>query len=208
MPVDYSVYLVTDRGILGGRDLFKAVEDAIKGGASLLQLREKDISSRAFYDLAVKMKDLANSYDVPLIINDRLDIALAVDADGLHIGQDDIPLRIAREIMGPDKIIGYSVSNPEQALFGEKNGADYLGAGPVYATGSKADAGLPIGPGTLKTIKDSVSIPVVAIGGVGITNISEVKKTGVDGISVISAILGKLDIVEAAKNITGLWKDI
>ncbi|HBC93869.1 MAG TPA: thiamine phosphate synthase, partial [Pelotomaculum sp.] len=106
MPVDYSVYLVTDRGILGGRDLFKAVEHALKGGANLLQLREKDISSRDFYDLAVKMKDLTNSYGVPLVINDRLDIALAVDAAGLHIGQDDIPLRIAREIMGPDKIIG------------------------------------------------------------------------------------------------------
>ncbi|HBC93868.1 MAG TPA: thiamine phosphate synthase, partial [Pelotomaculum sp.] len=107
-----------------------------------------------------------------------------------------------------DKIIGYSVSNLEQALFGEKNGADYLGAGPVYATGSKADAGLPIGPGTLKTIKESVSIPVVAIGGVGITNIEEVRKTGVNGISVISAILGNPDIEEAAKNITGLWRGI
>ncbi|TEB12689.1 Thiamine-phosphate synthase [Pelotomaculum sp. FP] len=206
MPVDYSVYLVTDRGILGGRDLFKAVEESIIGGASLIQLREKDISSRDFYNLAVRLKDLVNSYDVPLIINDRLDIALAVDADGLHIGQDDIPLRIARGIIGPNKIIGYSVSNLEQALFGEKNGADYLGAGPVYATGSKADAGLPIGLGTLKTIKERVSMPVVAIGGVGITNISEVKKTGVDGISVISAILGNQDIAEAAKNITELWK--
>ena len=206
MHVDYSVYLVTDRGILDGRDLFKAVENAIQGGASLIQLREKDISSRGFYELAVQIKKLVNSYNVPLIINDRIDIALAVEADGLHIGQEDIPLGIARKIMGPDKIIGYSVSNLEQAIFGEKNGADYLGAGPVYPTGSKADAGAPIGTRNLKAIKERVSIPVVAIGGVSSANISEVRKTGVDGVSVISAILGSQDIAEAAKNITALWK--
>lgn len=206
MPVDYSVYLVTDRSILGHRDLFKAVEEAIRGGATLLQLREKAISSRAFYELAVQLKKLVHSYNVPLIINDRLDIALAVDADGLHIGQDDLPLDIARKIMGSDKIIGYSVSNLEQAQYGEKNGADYLGAGPVYATGSKADAGMPIGPQNLKTIKDSVSIPVVAIGGVGVANITEVRQAGVDGLSVISAILGSKDIAGAAKTITDLWK--
>lgn len=206
MPVDYSVYLVTDRVILGSRDLLKAVEDAIIGGASLIQLREKDISSRDFYNLAVKMKELVNSHGVPLIINDRLDIALAVNADGLHIGQDDMPLKIARQILGPEKIIGYSVSSQEEALFGEKNGADYLGAGPVYVTGSKADAGLPIGLTSLKAIKERVSIPVVAIGGVGISNISEVKQTGVDGVSVISAILGSQDITEAARGIANLWK--
>jgi len=206
MPVDYSVYLITDRGILGGRDLFKAVEEAIIGGASLIQLREKDISSRDFYDIAAKMKELLNAYNIPLIINDRLDIALAVGADGLHIGQEDIPLDIARGIMGPDKIIGYSVSNLEQALYGEKNGADYLGAGPAYATGSKADAGSPIGLHNLQRIQESVSIPVVAIGGVGLANILEVRQTGVAGVSVISAILGSQDIREAAKNITALWK--
>lgn len=206
MPVDYSVYLVTDRGILGGRDLLKAVEDAIIGGVSLIQLREKDISTRDFYNLAVKMKELVNSYGVPLIINDRLDIALAVDADGLHIGQDDMPLKIARQILGPEKIIGYSASSLSEALFGEKNGADYLGVGPVYATGSKADAGPPIGLTNLKTIKERVSIPVVAIGGVGISNIAEVKQTGVDGVSVISAILGSQNIIEAAGSIAGLWR--
>lgn len=206
MPVDYSVYLVTDRDILGGRDLLKAVEAAVEGGASLIQLREKDSSSRNFYKLAVQMKELVNSHGVPLIINDRLDIALAVNADGLHIGQDDIPLTVARAILGPGKIIGYSVSNLQEALFGEKNGADYLGAGPVYATGSKADAGLPIGLTSLKAIKESVSIPVVAIGGVGLNNIAEVKQTGVDGVSVISAILGRQDIAAAARDIAGLWK--
>jgi thiamine-phosphate pyrophosphorylase len=206
MHIDYSVYLVTDRGILGGRDLFKAVEDAIQGGASLIQLREKDISSRGFYDLAMQMKKLVNSYNVPLIINDRLDIALAVGADGLHIGQDDLPLGIARKILGPDKIIGYSVSNLEEALYGEKNGADYLGAGPAYATGSKADAGAPIGLDNIKMIKESVSIPVVAIGGVSIANLIEVRESGVDGVSVISAILGSRDITEAAKSIADLWK--
>lgn len=206
MSVDYSVYLITDRGILGGRNLFKAVEDAITGGVSLIQLREKDISSRDFYDIALKMKRLVNSYNVPLIINDRLDIALAVEADGLHIGQEDLPLGVARKILGPDKIIGYSVSNLEEALFGEKHGADYLGAGPAYATGSKADAGAPIGLNNIKMIKESVSIPVVAIGGVSIANILEVKNTGVDGVSVISAILGDKEIMEAAKNLASSWK--
>lgn len=207
MHIDYSLYLVTDRSILTGRDLFKAVEDAIKGGVTLVQLREKDISSLEFYNIAIKMKKLVNSYNIPLIINDRLDIALAADADGLHIGQEDIPIEVARKLLGPEKILGYSVSNVEEALFGEKNGADYLGAGAVYATGSKADAGSPIGVEVLKKIKESISIPVVGIGGIGISNIKEVKRTGADGISLISAILGSDNIESASRNLVNLWRE-
>lgn len=207
MFVDYSLYLVTDRSILKDRDFYKAVEDALKGGTTLVQLREKDLSSLEFFRLAVQLKELVHSYNVPLIINDRLDIALAVDADGLHIGQDDLPLEIARELLGPDKILGYSVANIEQALYGQKHGADYLGAGTVYPTGSKADANNPIGLQALKSIKESVNIPVVGIGGIGMDNIADVKKTGIDGVSVISAILGQEDIEGAARSLVKLWRE-
>ncbi len=206
MSVNYSLYLVTDRSILKGRSLFDAVAEAIRGGVSMLQLREKDVCSRDFYLIALKLKELANSCNVPLIINDRLDIALAVDADGLHIGQEDLPLEVARKLLGPGKILGYSVSNTAEAEYGEKNGADYLGAGPVYPTGSKLDTVDPIGIDGIKVIKESVSIPVVAIGGVGPANAAEVKKSGVDGISVISAILGSPQVEENARSLKNIWR--
>lgn len=205
MPVNYSLYLVTDRGILGDRDLFKAVEAAIKGGTTIVQLREKDISSLDFYNIAVKLKELVHRYNVPLIINDRLDIALAVDADGLHIGQSDLPIEVARRLL-PGKILGYSVSNVEEALHGQKNGADYLGAGAVYATGSKADAGNPIGVEMVRKIKQSVALPVVGIGGIGLSNIEEIKTTGIEGVSIISAILGSPDIEGTSRRLIDLWR--
>lgn len=205
MFVDYSLYLVTDRGMLGGKNLYKAVEEAVRGGVTLLQLREKDVGSGEFYNIAVEMKKLAGLFRTPLIINDRLDIALAVDADGLHIGQEDLPLEVARKLLGPGKILGYSVSNQAEAVYGEENGADYLGAGPVYHTGSKEVAIEPIGPAGLKRIKESVSIPVVGIGGIGIANIGEVKESGIAGISVISAILARRDIEEAARELKSAW---
>ena len=170
------------------------------------QLREKTASSRDFYQLAVRMKELAAAYQVPLIIDDRLDIALAADAGGLHVGQDDLPVAVARRILGPGKILGYSVSTVEEAIYGEQNGADYLGAGPVYATGSKADAGSPIGIDGLRQIKQSVAIPVVGIGGVGEANILDVKRTGVDGASVISAIMGSRDLKRAAGALIAAWR--
>ncbi|MGB9791967.1 MAG: thiamine phosphate synthase [Thermacetogeniaceae bacterium] len=204
--IDFTLYLVTDRGILRGRDLFEAVEAAIRGGVTLLQLREKDASSREFYEIALQMKRLAASHRIPLIINDRLDIALAVDADGLHVGQDDLPVDVARRLLGPGKILGCSVSNEEEAREAERAGADYLGAGSVYPTGSKELVKPPIGPEGLRRIKEAVSIPVVGIGGIGLHNIAEVKKTGVDGISVISAILGRQDIEEAARELVRAWR--
>lgn len=207
MSVDYTLYLVTDRGILRGRDIFKAVEESIKGGVTLVQLREKDISSLDFYHIALKMKELTRRYNVPFIINDRLDIALAVDADGLHVGQEDLPVEAARKLLGPGKILGYSVSTVEEARYGEKNGADYLGAGPVYPTGSKLDAGSPIGIETLGKIKKAVSIPVVGIGGIGTANIGEVKSSGIDGISLISAILGSEDIAGRSAKLRKLWEE-
>lgn len=205
MHVDYSLYLVTDRNIVGSRDFLQAVEQAIKGGVTLVQLREKDISSLDFYHLAAKMKEITHAWHVPFIINDRLDIALAVDADGLHIGQDDLPLTAARSLLGPGKILGYSVSTVEEAIYGEKNGADYLGAGTVFPTGSKADTGEPIGLRGLQKIKQNVSVPVVGIGGIGVSNLQEVKATGIDGVSLISAILGNNDIEESSRQLIRLW---
>lgn len=206
MEVDYSIYLVTDRGLLQGRDLMDAVAEAIEGGVTLIQLREKDISSREFYQLALRVKELAHSRGVPLLINDRLDIALAVDADGLHIGQDDLPVQVARKLLGPDKILGLSVSTVKEAVQGEKDGADYLGAGPFYHTASKDVSISPIGPAGLKKIKETVSIPVVGIGGIGLSNIEEVKGTGVDGVAVISAIMGAPDIKDAASKLADAWR--
>jgi thiamine-phosphate pyrophosphorylase len=203
---DYSLYLVTDRVILKGRDLLQAVEEAIQGGVTLVQLREKTISSRDFYTLALHMKDLTRKYRIPLIINDRLDIMLAVDADGLHVGEDDLPLATARRLLGPDKILGYSAGNVTEALRGQEEGADYLGSGPVYPTGSKADAGEPIGLTGLQAIKESVKIPVVAIGGIDLGRIPKVRETGVDGIAVISAILGQPDPKEASKALAEAWR--
>lgn len=206
MEVDYTLYLLTDRKILKGRDLIRAVEEAIRGGVTLLQLREKEASTREYYELALKMKELTHSFKLPLIINDRLDIALAADADGLHIGQEDLPLTAARKLLGPGKILGLSVSNVQEAMYGEQNGADYLGAGAVYHTGSKDMAEPPIGPEELKRIKDAVSIPVVAIGGIGLSNIHEVKETGVDGVAVISAILGSQEIEGTARELINAWR--
>lgn len=206
MSVDYRLYLVTDRGILQGRDIIQAVEEAIKGGVTLVQLREKDISSQEFYNIALEMKELTHKYKIPLIINDRLDIALAVEADGLHVGQEDLPVSIARKLLGANKILGYSVSTVEEALYGQQCGADYLGAGPIYPTGSKLDAVDPIGVDALKKIAESVSIPVVGIGGISHTNVHEVKEAGAAGISLISAILGSEDIEGTSKKLINLWE--
>lgn len=206
MPIDYSLYLVTDRDILKRRDILIATEEAIKGGVTLVQLREKSISSLDFYNLALKMKKLTHYYNVPLIINDRLDIALAADADGLHIGQDDLPIEAARKLLGKSKILGYSVGNVEEAIFGVKNGADYLGAGPVYPTGSKSDAREPIGIDCLRSIKENVKVPIVGIGGIGMNNIAEVRASGIDGISLISAILGKDNVEAASRELISAWR--
>ncbi|SES64076.1 thiamine-phosphate diphosphorylase [Natronincola peptidivorans] len=206
MAVDYSLYLITDRHLVGTKDFFDSIAKALEGGVTLLQVREKDISSKEFYDISLKLKKIAHAYNVPLIINDRLDIALAVDADGLHIGQSDLPIDVVRKILGESKILGYSVSTIQEALYGQRMAADYLGAGAVFSTDSKADAGEAIGLEGLKKIVAAVSIPVVGIGGISISNINKVKSTGADGISLISAILSQEDTCKAAKELISLWK--
>lgn len=195
--INYTLYLVTDRNILDERDLCECVEEAILGGVSLVQLREKELCSKDFYETAQSVKKVTDQYKVPFIINDRLDIALAVDADGLHIGQEDLPLPVARRLLGPDKIIGVSASNLSEALAAEQAGADYLGVGAVFTTPTKKDADS-VSLSQLAQIKAGVSIPVVGIGGINENNAKSVIGTGIDGISVVSAILGKSDIRQAA----------
>ena len=198
--IDYKLYLVTDRDVLKGRDLGKAVEDSILGGATIVQLREKNVTSREFYAIAQKIKAITDKYNVPLIINDRLDIALAVGAFGVHIGQSDMPCIIARKVLGKDKIIGVSVHTLEEALEAEKDGADYLGCGAVFSTSTKKDA-TNVSYDQLKEIKSRVKIPVVAIGGINEKNLAQLKETNIDGVAIVSAILGKENIKEATENL-------
>ena len=199
VKVDYSLYLVTDRKLLGERDLVQSIELAIQGGVTLVQLREKSLCTREFLELAIRVKEITTRYHIPLIINDRLDIALAVDADGLHVGQDDLPMIKARELF-PDKIIGVSASTLAEALLAQHQGADYLGVGAVFTTTTKTDASA-VSLEQLELIKKSVTIPVVAIGGINENNLKRVMVTGIDGVSVVSAILAKENILKAARQL-------
>ncbi|AJD30602.1 MULTISPECIES: thiamine phosphate synthase [Clostridium] len=201
MDLNYELYLITDRRFLKGRELKKVVEDAILGGVTIVQVREKDVSTREFYNVAKEVKEVTDHYKVPIIINDRLDIAQAINAHGVHLGQKDMHLNIARRILGKDKIIGISVGNVKEALEAENNGADYLGIGTIFPTGSKKDVDAIIGIDGLSKIKNNISIPSVAIGGINKTNFKDVLNTGIEGISVISAILGEDDISIAANNL-------
>lgn len=203
--IDYTLYLVSDRDVLKGRDLCEAIEQSIKGGVTLVQLREKDISSLDFYNLAVSVKKITDKHNVPLIINDRIDIALAVDAAGVHVGQSDIPANVARKIIGEDKILGISAATLEEAKLAEAEGADYLGIGAVFPTDTKKDA-RSVSIELLGEIKKSLTVPVVGIGGINENNAELLKQSKIDGIAVVSAILGKDDIEQAAKNMLGKFK--
>jgi thiamine-phosphate pyrophosphorylase len=198
--IDYKLYLVTDRTILGARDLARSVEEAILGGVTIVQLREKDISSREFFHLAAGIKRVTDSHRVPLIINDRVDIALAVDAAGVHVGQSDLPAKIVRDLIGPGKILGVSAATLTEALQAQNDGADYLGIGAVFPTNTKLDA-RSVALDNLGMIKQQVKIPVVAIGGIHAGNLGFLQETLVDGIAVVSAIFGQADIRLAAKNL-------
>ncbi|WP_027625870.1 thiamine phosphate synthase [Clostridium lundense] len=202
--IDYTLYLVTDRELLNGRNLEEAVEESILGGTTLVQLREKDIDTRDFYNIALKIKAVTSKYNVPLIINDRVDIALAVDAEGVHVGQSDMEAKIVRKLIGEGKIIGVSARNLEEAIEAEKQGADYLGVGAIFGTTTKKDA-KNVSIDELKRIKSTVSIPIVAIGGINEKNVSLLKDTGIEGVSIISAILAKENIKEASKNLKDLF---
>lgn len=204
MKIDYTLYLVTDSELLKGRKLETIVYQAVRGGVSLVQLREKKASSLDFYMIAKKVKEVTDKFNVPLIINDRIDIALSVDAAGVHIGQEDLPCKIARQILPKDKIIGVSVHNIEEALRAQEDGADYLGCGAVFTTSTKSDvSNLTIDK--LAEIKKAVNIPVVAIGGINKKNVSSLRNTNIDGIAVVSAIVGNEDPKLAAENMKSLF---
>ena len=200
---DLLLYAVTDRHWLNGRTLYSQVEEALKGGATFIQLREKELDEEHFLEEAKEIKELCRRYQVPFVINDNVEIALAVDADGVHVGQSDMEAGDVRAKLGPDKMIGVSAQTVEQAVMAEQNGADYLGVGAVFPTGSKADA-LEVSHDTLKAICKAVKIPVIAIGGISMENILELSGSGVCGIAVISAIFAKDDIEEAARELRGL----
>lgn len=199
MKIDYSLYLVTDRSFLKDKSIKEAVEEAIKGGVTLVQVREKDASSRDFYNVALEIKQVTDKYKIPLIIDDRVDIAQAVDASGVHLGQNDLPLKKAREILGAEKIIGISVGSVSEAKEAEIGGADYVGIGTIFFTGTKKDIKTPIGIEGLTEIVKSINIPSVAIGGINQDNVKEVLSSGTDGVAVISSILGRDNIKKAAE---------
>ena len=191
------LYAVTDRHWLGGRTLYDVVRESLDGGVTFLQLREKDLDDASFYEEAVKLQEMAKEYGVPFVVNDNVEIAVRMNADGVHVGQSDMEAGDVRALIGPDKILGVSAQTVEQAVLAEKRGADYLGVGAVFPTGSKDDA-VEVTHETLKEICDAVSIPVVAIGGITYENIHELAGTGICGIAVISAIYAQDHIREAA----------
>ena len=202
--IDYSVYLVTDHRDKTDEEFLKIIEEAIKGGTSIVQLREKTASTKDFYQLALKVKEITSKYDVPLLINDRIDIALAVDSEGVHIGQDDMPADIARKIIGEDKILGVSASTVEEAKKAQEGGADYIGSGAVFPTATKDDADS-VSKEELKEIVDSIDIPAVAIGGITLENAGTLKDTGIAGFSVVSAIMSADDPKEASQKLREIY---
>lgn len=190
---DYSIYLVTDDGCLQGRALIDCVREALEGGVTLVQYRAKTASSAEMYAEALQLKALCDSFKVPLIINDRLDIAMAVGAAGVHLGQDDLPCAAARRILGEDYLIGVSAHNPAEAKTALQSGADYLGCGAVFGTATKADV-KKLGTEGLEAICKAKELPVVGIGGVTADNYREVRAAGADGAAIVSGILAQPDI--------------
>jgi thiamine-phosphate pyrophosphorylase len=196
--IDYSLYLVTDRGLARGRSTIDIVHSALQGGITCVQLREKNCSTLEFIEEALALKDVLKSTGVPLIINDRIDVALAVEADGVHLGQTDMPLTMAKKILGNTMIIGISAESLEDAMEAEKNGADYLGVSPIYATPTKTDTAAPIGLEGLREIRKTVQLPLVGIGGLNRDNSAAAIRSGADGVAVVSAIVAADDPATAA----------
>ena len=201
------LYAVTDRSWLRGSTLYEQVEKALRGGATFIQLREKSLDTESFIEEAGQIKILCEKYHVPFVINDNVEVALAVGADGVHVGQGDMAASDARKKLGAGKIIGVTARTVQQAAEAERQGADYLGTGAVCATSTKGDA-KEISHGTLKEICRSVSIPVVAIGGITAGNVMELKGTGIEGVAVVSAVFASEDIESAARELRGLAEQL
>lgn len=197
MKQDFSLYLVTDRGLMSTQTLTEAVEQAILGGCTMVQLREKESSSLEFYEQAQEVKRITDRYEVPLIINDRVDIALAVEAAGVHIGQSDLPVPDVRRLIGMEMLLGVSVSSSEEAGKAMEDGADYLGVGAMFPTGTKTDANA-VSMEELQRIRRMTNLPIVVIGGINQENAGQFRPMGIDGLAVVSAIIGQPDIRKAA----------
>lgn len=199
MKVDWSLYLITDRRAAGERSLVDVVHAAIQGGATAVQLRDKTAFIRETLEIGWALRQLTREAGIPLIVNDRVDVALALDADGVHVGQDDMPAELVRGLIGPNRILGVSAATVEEAQQAEHAGADYLGVGDVFGTPSKLDAGEPIGLKNLSRITRAVSIPVVGIGGITAENTESIIEAGAIGVAVISAVIGRPDPKAAAQ---------
>ena len=197
-----KLYLVTDSNILEGRDFYFEIEEALRAGIKCIQLREKTLGGKEFLERAKKLRKITNKYNALLIINDRVDIAILSDADGVHVGQSDIPLKEVRKLLGDDKIIGVSTGSIELAKLAKKDGADYIGVGAVFNTTTKLDANN-VGIKMLSDIKESVDIPIVAIGGIKLSNLEQIKDININGYAVISDILCEKNIFERSK----MWLD-
>lgn len=200
---DLLLYAVTDRSWLGGKTLAEQVEESLRGGATMIQLREKDLDAESFYEEALVIKELCRRYEVPFLIDDNVELAVKVGADGIHVGQHDMEASSVRKLIGDKMILGVSAQTVEQAKLAEKNGADYLGVGAVFPTTTKDDASA-VDYNTLKAICSAVNIPVVAIGGINETNILKLSGSGICGVAVVSAIYAQKDIEAAAKNLSKL----
>jgi len=203
--IDYSLYLVTDRDLMAAGSIEECVEQAVSGGCTVVQLREKTASSREFYETALRVREITADCGVPLIINDRADIALAVNADGVHIGQKDLPYDAARRIAGKNAIIGVSVSNLTDALAAAAVGADYLGVGAMFETGTKTDANI-TSMDELRRIRAEVKIPIVVIGGINKDTVPLFAGTEIDGIAVVSAVVSQKDAIGAARELKTLFR--
>ena len=204
MKPDYSLYLVTDRMRMSTKTLGEAVEQAVIGGCTMVQLREKEILSLDFYVLASEMKKITDRYGIPLIINDRMDIAMAVGAAGIHIGQKDIPADIARKVIGKDMLLGVSAVSAAEAVNAAKAGADYLGVGAMFPTRTKPDAGF-VSMEELGRIRKAVDIPIVVIGGISKENAMLFQPMGIDGLAVVSAVIAQPNIKKSAADLKSLF---
>lgn len=198
-----GLYVITDPTL---RDPLEAVPLALQGGARIIQLRDKHAPTRQLVQVGQALRAMTRSYDALLIVNDRLDVALAIDADGVHLGQDDLPVPLARRIAGTRLLIGVSAETVEEALQAEQEGADYLGVGPMFPTATKPDAGTPVGPERLRAIKQAVRIPVFGIGGITSQNAPAVLEAGADGICVISAVFASESPAEATRQLVALCR--
>ena len=204
MNFDYTLYLVTDRQLMSCDSLTEAVEQAILGGCTMIQLREKELSSLEFYNQAVAVKQVTDKYHIPLIINDRIDIAMAVQATGVHIGQHDLPAAAVRKVIGENMLLGVSASSIAEAIQAQQDGADYLGVGAMFPTGTKTDADS-VSMEELQKIRTAVSLPIVVIGGINKGNTGRLKPMGIDGLAVVSAIIAQSDIKAAAAELKDLF---